>query len=161
MILSKKNLIKLSLAFLIVSTLLILSVAAQSPTTSTDQTPNKDNEKIVYRLANMHTHPWFWEVLASSAVGWLLGLVKGFSGAKDWLATYWSKTPKAAILILDMLIFIGVGAYAGTGIYNPTSFFAAMGAGITWPVGLGAIATKPSTGGTGGPPPPTTPTDGT
>jgi hypothetical protein len=35
---------------------------------------------VTYHLGNMHTHPWFWDVMGSSAVGWVMGLVKGFSG---------------------------------------------------------------------------------
>jgi hypothetical protein len=147
MMLSKNSRIKLSLGLLIVLTLLIFSVAAQSPPPSTDQTAPKNNEKPVYRIANMHTHPWFWEVLVSSAVGWVLGLVKGFSGAKDWLATYIASNSKFLVLVLDMLIFIGVGSYFGTAIYEPTSFLAAMCAGLTWPIGLGSLATRQSSNG--------------
>ena len=90
----------------------------------------------------MHSHPWFWEVLAASLVGWVLGKVKGFSSSKDWLEGYWPNPPLPVIFILDFIIFVIVGAYFGTGIYNPATFIAAIGAGLSWPVGLGALATK-------------------
>ena len=90
----------------------------------------------------MHHHPWFVEVLASSAVGWVIGLVKGFSGTKDWLVSYWPTAPPALVFVLDLIVFVGVGAYFGTGIYNPANFLAAMGAGLTWPIGLGSLVTK-------------------
>ena len=102
----------------------------------------EEGARTVYRISNMHTHPWFWEVLAGSAAGWLLGLVKGFSGARDWLENYWKTAPPLVLLLLDMLIFLGVGAYLGTGIYDPANFLAAMAAGVSWPVGLGALVTK-------------------
>jgi hypothetical protein len=93
-------------------------------------------------LKDMHHHPWFPEVLASSAVGWVIGLVKGFSGTREWLARYWPNTPLAVVFIMDLIVFVGVGAYFGTGIYNPANFLAAMGAGLTWPIGLGSLVTK-------------------
>ena len=92
-------------------------------------------------LISMHTQPWFWEVLAASAVGWVIGLVKGFKTSKDWIEGYCNSPPLLVVFLLDLLIFIGVGAYFGTGIYNPESLLEAVAAGLTWPVGLGALAT--------------------
>ena len=93
-------------------------------------------------IKDMHNHPWFWEVLASSFVGWLIGQVKGFTSTKDWLAKYWPKTPLLVVFLLDLFVFVAVGAYFGTGIYNPENFLAALGAGLSWPIGLGSLATK-------------------
>ncbi len=97
---------------------------------------------VAYSLQNMHLHPWFWTVMAASVVGWVLGITKGFSGSDDWLDKYWPEKPKFVILIIDVLIFVLVGGYFGTGIYNPANFVAAAAAGISWPIGLGALATK-------------------
>jgi hypothetical protein len=143
MILYKKKLITISLSLLIVVMFSTLCLAEGQAQQINNQTP-----AIVYHLKNMHTQPWFWEVLASSAIGWVLGLVRGFSGVKDWLSNFWPSAPKPLVGILDLFIFIVVGAYLGTGIYNPTNFLAAIGAGITWPIGLGSLATK-ATPGTG------------
>lgn len=88
---------------------------------------------------------WFPFVLLASAVGWVLGLVKGFAGTKDWLAKYFPNPPKLLWFILDSLVYVGVGAILGTVIYNPTTATAALAAGITWPVGFGALATGDST----------------
>ena len=93
-------------------------------------------------LQNMHEHPWFWTVVAASIVGWVLGMTKGFSGSDDWLEKYWPNKPRVAVLITDVIVFVLIGGYIGTGIYNPANFVAAIAAGITWPVGLGALATK-------------------
>ena len=95
-----------------------------------------------YSIENMHQHEWFWTVMAASVVGWLLGMTKGFSSSADWLERYWPSKPVFVVLILDLTIFVVVGAYLGTGIYNPANFVAALAAGITWPLGLGALATK-------------------
>lgn len=93
-------------------------------------------------IGNIHNHTFFWTVLASSIVGWVLGMTKGFSTSRDWLQKYWKTPHILAVLLMDALIFIVVGAYIGTGIYNPATFVAALAAGITWPVGLGALTTK-------------------
>jgi hypothetical protein len=90
----------------------------------------------------MHTHPFFWDVMVASVVGWVLGMVKGFSSTKDWLTQYWPGAPKPAFFLLDMGVFVIVGAYFGTGIYDPSSFVAALGAGLTWPVGFGSLTAK-------------------
>jgi len=95
-----------------------------------------------YHLANMHTHPWFWDVTAASVIGWVIGIVKGFSGSKDWLENYWQNPNPFAIWLLDLVIFVVVGGYIGTGIYNPTTYQAAIAAGLSWPIGLGSLATK-------------------
>jgi len=95
-----------------------------------------------YHLGNMHEHPWFWDVIVASAVGWVIGIVKGFSGSKDWLDRYWPQAPSLMVWLLDFLVFGVVGGYFGTGIYEPTTFVAAMSAGLSWPIGLGALATK-------------------
>ena len=95
-----------------------------------------------YHFRDMHTQPWFWDVLAASAVGWVIGIVKGFSTSGDWIRRYWSQPPLVVIFALDLIVFVVVGAYFGTGIYNPRGFLAALAAGLSWPVGLGALATK-------------------
>jgi len=95
-----------------------------------------------YHLHNMHKHPWFLEVMASSVVGWVLGLVKGFSGTKDWVEQYWTTPPKSLLFVADLVVFVVVGAYFGTGLFKPNEFLQALAAGITWPVGLGALASK-------------------
>jgi len=80
--------------------------------------------------------------MAASIVSWVLGITKGFSGSDDWLDRYWPKKPRIVVLIIDFFIFAMIGGYIGTGIYNPANFVAALAAGITWPVGLGALTTK-------------------
>ena len=90
----------------------------------------------------MHRQPLFAEVMAASVVGWVLGLVKGFSGTKDWLQRYASSAPGFALFVGDLVVFVLVGAYFGTGIFRPTDFLQAVAAGLTWPIGLGALATK-------------------
>jgi len=90
----------------------------------------------------MWKHPYFYEVMVASVFGWVLGLVKGFSGAKDWLDQYWPSRPAVIIFLLDLLIFVVCGAFFGTGIYDPRTMQAALAAGLSWPVGLGALATK-------------------
>jgi hypothetical protein len=99
-----------------------------------------DTTKTIH-LNHMHRQPWFLEVLVSSLVGWVVGMVKGFAGTRDWLARYWTNSPKVVTFVLDFLVFVFVGAYFGTGIYNPTNFQAALAAGLSWPIGLGALAT--------------------
>ena len=93
-------------------------------------------------FVGMWKHPYFYEVMVASVFGWVLGMVKGFSGSKDWLDRYWPKRPAIIIFLLDLLIFVLGGAFFGTGIYNPQSLQAALAAGLSWPVGLGALATK-------------------
>ena len=100
------------------------------------------DDAIHFALQNMHQHPWFWTVVAASIVGWVLGITKGFSGSDDWLDKYWPGKPRAVVLVTDLFVFVLIGGYIGTGIYNPANFVAAIAAGITWPLGLGALATK-------------------
>lgn len=95
-----------------------------------------------HHVWDMYKHTWFWEVLAASIAGWVLGLVKGFSGTRDWLTKYWKQPPIPLTFALDLLVFVFIGAFIGTGVYNPNSFVEALAAGLTWPVGLGALATK-------------------
>lgn len=101
-----------------------------------------DTAEPQYHLANMHTHPWFWDVTAASVIGWVIGIVKGFSGSKDWLENYWQNPKPLAIWLLDLIVFVVVGGYIGTGIYNPGTYQAAIAAGLSWPIGLGSLATK-------------------
>lgn len=98
-------------------------------------------------IGNIHRQPFFWTVMVASLVGWVLGMVKGFDSSKDWLAKYWNKVPKPLLFFFDLIIFVVVGAYVGTGLSQPSTFSAALAAGLTWPVALGALASKP------GPPP--------
>ena len=106
------------------------------------QAQGPDTAGTSLHLTHMHHQPWFWEVLAASVVGWVVGMVKGFAGTRDWLARYWSNSPKLVTFALDLVVFVFVGAYFGTGIYNPTDFQAALAAGLSWPIGLGALATR-------------------
>ncbi|MBI1924298.1 hypothetical protein HYR99_08605 [Candidatus Poribacteria bacterium] len=101
----------------------------------------EETEKVVYQLKNMHKHPWFWEVMVASVIGWVLGMVKEFSTSKDWLNKYWPNSPHLVVFFLDLIIFVCVGAYFGTGIYTPVNFVEALAAGLSWPIGLGALAT--------------------
>ena len=101
-------------------------------------------QNIAYHIANMHKHPYFWDVVVASVVGWVIGMVKGFSGSKDWLQKYWRNPPVPVIFLSDLIIFVCVGGYIGTGIYDPSTTVAAFAAGVSWPVGLGALVTKPT-----------------
>lgn len=96
----------------------------------------------VPEILSMHHQPSFWDVMGASVVGWVLGMVKGFTGSKDWLDHYWTNAPKPVLFVLDLLVFVLCRAYVGTGIYHPDSFVAALGAGLSWPVAFGALATK-------------------
>ena len=100
------------------------------------------NDGPTLTIGTISSHSFFWTVMAASVVGWVLGMTKGFSTSSDWLRKYWPSPPTLVVLLLDALIFVVVGAYIGTGIYNPATFVAALAAGITWPVGLGALTTK-------------------
>ena len=118
------------------TTALVLFTALLSYCQSTSSAPN------VPEILSMHHQPFFWDVMVASVVGWVLGMVKGFSGSKDWLDRYWTNAPKPVLFFLDLLVFVLCGAYIGTGIYHPESFVAALGAGLSWPVAFGALATK-------------------
>jgi hypothetical protein len=48
------------------------------------------------------------------------------------------------------LVFSVVGAFLGIWIYKPDSVTEALAAGISWPVGFGALATKTNEGGDNG-----------
>ena len=90
----------------------------------------------------MHQDPWFITVAAASMAGWILGAVKGFSTSADWLRKYIAKPPVLLVFFSDLFLFVVAGAYLGTGIYTPTNFVSAIAAGLTWPIGLGALATS-------------------
>jgi hypothetical protein len=107
------------------ATALVLFTAVLSYCQSTSIAPN------VPEILSMHHQPFFWDVMGASVVGWVLGMVKGFSGSKNWLDHYWTNAPKPVLFILDLLVFVLCGAYVGTGIYHPDSFVAALGAGLT------------------------------
>jgi hypothetical protein len=104
----------------------------------------------------MHSHTWFVTVAMASLAGWILGAVKGFSTSADWFKRYWTAPPRLVVFATDLVIFVVVGAYFGTGIYDPTSFVSAIAAGLSWPIGLGALATsnKPGDGKNTNPDPP-------
>jgi hypothetical protein len=95
-----------------------------------------------WTFSNMHRHPWFLEVLVASLVGWALSMSKGFASVAEWLNRYFPNPPKLIVFLLDVIVFIVVGSYFGTAIYNPNNLLEALAAGISWPVGLGALATK-------------------
>jgi hypothetical protein len=121
---------------------------AQSPAAHTSisaENANLDNstpDKQPMDIPNIHKQPFFWTVMVASLLGWVLGMVKGFDGSKDWLTKYWSAAPKPCLFGIDLLIFVIVGAYVGTGLYQPATFTAALGAGLSWPVALGALVSK-------------------
>lgn len=94
------------------------------------------------RIQDIHTHPFFLTVFAASLVGWVTGMTKGFNGTKDWLMRYWSAPPAWITFILDLFVFGVVGAYFGTGLFNPSSFQAASTAGFLWPIALQALTSK-------------------
>jgi len=104
--------------------------------------PTSTNVPPALHFIGMWKQPYFPEVMVASIFGWVLGQVKGFSGAKDWLERYWPNSPKPVLFVLDLTIFVVCGAFFGTGIYNPDSLQAALAAGVSWPVGLGALTTK-------------------
>jgi len=89
--------------------------------------------------------PWFFTVAAASAAGWILGAVRGFSTSADWLKKYLKNPPIALVFMADLLVFVVVGAFLGTGIYTPKTFVAAIAAGLTWPIGVGALVTSART----------------
>jgi hypothetical protein len=93
-------------------------------------------------IRDMVNDPWFWDVTAASGLGWFMGTLKGFSGSKEWLARYDIKAPKWLVLIVDCIVYVGVGGFVGIAIYNPQTLHAAMAAGVSWPLGLGALTTK-------------------
>src|SRR5687767_12976460 len=97
---------------------------------------------MTYNLRTMHQHPWFFEVMASSVAGWLLGTIKGFSTSADWLARYLPSRPVVVVFAIDVVVFVIFGAYFGTGIFQPHDFVSALAAGLSWPIGLGALASK-------------------
>jgi hypothetical protein len=86
--------------------------------------------------------PLFPVVFLGSLIGWMVGKVKGFVSAKEWLDRYWPGAPLPVIFLLDLFIFAFVGSFLGTLIYSPTSALEALAAGVSWPVGLGGLATK-------------------
>lgn len=92
-----------------------------------------------YHIWNLHTHPWFWEVLFSALVGWVLSIRKGYKGTADLYAKHFPNAPNWVIFVSDLLFLVVVGAYFGTGIYNPANFVAAIAAGLNWPVGVNAL----------------------
>jgi len=92
-----------------------------------------------YHVWNLHRHPWFWEVLASAVMGWLLSIVKGFAGTEGFYNHYFSNTPNGVIMLSDLICLVVAGAYFGTAIYNPQNVVAAIAAGLNWPVGLNAL----------------------
>jgi hypothetical protein len=94
------------------------------------------------RIQDIHTQPFFYTVLAASLMGWVFGMTRGFHGTRDWLARYWSTPPPWLTFILDLLIFGVVGAYMGTGLFDPSSFQAAVTAGFMWPIALQALISK-------------------
>ena len=68
--------------------------------------------------------------------------VKGFSSSGDWLKFYFPSVPMPVVFLLYLVIFAALGGYLGTGIYNPDSLLESSAAGLSWPIGLGALATK-------------------
>lgn len=100
------------------------------------------NVNEIVSFATIHQQAFFFDVMMASIIGWIIGITKGFSSSRQWLSNYLKNTPVVVVFILDLLIFVVVGAYVGTGVYQPTNFVAALGAGITWPVALGTLASK-------------------
>lgn len=136
------------LAFL--GCLLIAQVHAQVNPTGAgggQASPGSGNQGM--DIWNIPKQAFFATVMVASLLGWVLGMVKGFDSSKDWFAKYFKSVPKMVLFLTDLVIFVVVGAYIGTGLYQPTTFSAALAAGLTWPVALGALASK--TGPPGGP----------
>ncbi len=121
----------------VILAVVLVLVNATAAAASSEISPQTANH-----LSNMYAHPWFLDVMGASVVGWVVGLVKGFAGTREWLAKYWSAPPKFAIFLFDLVVFVIAGAYFGVGIYNPDNFVASVAAGLSWPVGLGALATR-------------------
>jgi len=119
--------------------LVLLSLGALSSEASAQGPAPADATRL--SIETMHHHPWFTTVAVSSFIGWILGAVKGFSSSRDWLQRYVAAPHWAVVMVLDLVIFVVAGAYIGTGIYTPTTFVSALGAGLTWPIGLGALTT--------------------
>jgi hypothetical protein len=123
----------------LVATIIVLSMlAAAAPSFAQGGAGQGEPKKPEYHIRNMHTQPWFWEVMFASTAGWILGLVKGLGSAQDWLSGYFS-TPRGVYFALDFLIFAGLGAYLGTAIFNPGDMGQALTAGLSWPLGFGAL----------------------
>src|ERR1017187_565538 len=144
------------LAFQIVLVCAVWSLSAARIEAQSTATPGNagaagqttDPGKPILDIPNIHKQPFFWTVMVASVLGWILGMVKGFDSSKDWLAKYLKKVPMFLLFCTDLLIFVVIGAYVGTGLYQPTTFSAALAAGLTWPVALGALASKSTPTGT-------------
>jgi hypothetical protein len=126
-----------TLLFLALFAVLFGAISFTHSVSAADTAP--DPERL--HIESMHKHAWFLTVAIASLAGWVLGAVKGFSTSADWMKKYWKSPPALAVFICDLFIFVVVGAYFGTGIYDPTSFVSALAAGLSWPLGLGALAT--------------------
>lgn len=100
------------------------------------------SQAVAYGLSNMHTHPWFKEVMVASLIGWVTGVAKGFRGSRDWLQRYWATVPTVVVFGADLIVFALVGGYLGTGIFRPSDFVQALSAGVTWPLGLLVLGSK-------------------
>ena len=119
-----------------------ISIAVMAASSVWCQANVPDPDPVVWKLATIRHHPWFTEVLVASLIGWVIGYVKGFSSAAEWLAKYWPKPNKLVVFLLDLLVFGLVGGYLGTAIFNPTSLNAALAAGISWPLAFGGLTSK-------------------
>jgi hypothetical protein len=94
-------------------------------------------------IFNLHHHRFFWWVMLGSVGGWVLGYSKGFTSAADWAKKYFEWLPGFLLFLVDAVVFAGLGAYLGTGIFDPNNIVAALAAGGTWAVGFGALLKTP------------------
>ena len=78
-------------------------------------------DPMVYSISNMYKQPWFFDVMCAAAIGWVLGLVKGYNGTRNWLAQYnmasnqlrWRWVSTAAIAIAGLVGFPALARAAG------------------------------------------------
>jgi len=94
-------------------------------------------------IFKLHQHKLFGWVMLGSVGGWVLGYSKGFTSAADWVKKYFPGAPGFLLFFVDAVVFGGLGAYLGTGIFDPNNIVAALAAGGTWPVGFGALMKTP------------------
>jgi hypothetical protein len=93
-----------------------------------------------YSVQTMHENPWFITVALASTAGWIVGTVKGFKTSAEWWTRYLKSPHVLLVFLTDFFVFVVVGAYLGTGIYDPHNFVSAVAAGLSWPIGFGALA---------------------
>src|SRR6516225_4271588 len=107
--------------------------------------PDIGNPAPALHLLNMYKQPFFPDVAGASAIGWFMGMIKGFSGSREWFAKYGYATPPRPLTIFfDLIMFVGAGAILGTGLFDPDKLVSALSAGLSWPLAFGGLTTGPS-----------------